>query len=481
MSGYNPILLVIISLVIGFVIRWLLFKTGLIQSIRKALRRVQDLFHVHQFLKVPEFNEAMQRNHFHRKLSLYLHSLPSLEDTDFTNLISGHDHNDIVLRLDPDQTIQDNFLGATLFWFEQKTQPDRISSFVLKIRKTDKRRILRQYLRHINTVADEMENQRKRHLRLFMNVDPGEGSRGETRWRSAPFTHPATFETIAMEKDLKNRIKSDIESFLKAKQYYRKLGRAWKRSFLLYGASGTGKSSFVAAMANFLRYDVYDVDLSKIRCDSDLKFLLMETTAKSIVVIEDLDRFLEPQTESAVTVRGIQSFMDGILSACCGEERVMVFTMNSKEWVDPNLMRPGRVDVHIHFPVCDFSAFKTLASSYLGVREHKLFAQVEDIFRQGASLSPAEISELMIANRNSPSRAIKSVIGALQSDGDGRKYADMIGRQIGVDDVDVPSFGGDELSTVKDSRKFYGFFKKRNGRRTNYPKIQSLGPTIDKN
>ncbi|KAG2380171.1 AAA-ATPase protein [Vigna angularis] len=376
MSGYNPIFLVILSLVIGFVIRWLLFKTGLIQSIRKVLRRVQDWFHVHQFLKVPEFNDAVQRNHFHRKVSLYLHSLPSLEDADFTNLVSGHDQNDIVLRLDPNQTIQDHFLGATLFWFEQKTQPDRISSFVLKIRKTDKRRILRQYLRHINTVAEEMENQRKRHLRLFMNVAAGEGSRGETRWRSVPFTHPATFETIAMEKDLKNRIKSDIESFLKAKQYYRKLGRAWKRSFLLYGASGTGKSSFVAAIANFLRYDVYD----------------------------------------------------------------------------------------------------TLASSYLGVREHKLFAQVEDIFRQGASLSPAEISELMIANRNSPSRAIKSVIGALQSDGDGRKYAEMIGRQTGVDDVDVPSFGGDELFTVKDSRKFYGFFKKRNGRRTNYPKIQPLGP-----
>ncbi|CAJ1950476.1 unnamed protein product [Sphenostylis stenocarpa] len=466
MNRYNNISLVILSVVVGCVIRWLLFKTGLIYSIRKLLRWLQDWFHVYQFLKVPEFNESMERNHLHRKVSLYLHSLPSIEDADFTNLVSGYDQNDIVLRLDPNQIVQDHFLGATLFWFEQKTRPDRISSFVLKIRRTDKRRILRHYLRHINTFADEMENPRKRHLRLFMNAAAADGGGGVTRWKSVPFTHPATFETMAMEKDLKNKIKSDIESFLKAKQYYRKLGRAWKRSFLLYGASGTGKSTFIAAMANFLRYDVYDVDLSKIRCDSDLQFLLMETTAKSIVVVEDLDRFLSPEMESAVTAWGIQSFMDGILSACCGEERVMVFTMTSKECVDPNLLRPGRVDVHIHFPVCDFSAFKTLASSYLGVREHKLFAQVEEIFRHGVSLSPAEISELMIANRNSPSRAIKSVIGALQSDCDGRKYAEMIGRQIGMDDVDEASFGGDELSTVKDSRKLYGFFKKRNSRRT---------------
>ncbi|MCI07682.1 mitochondrial chaperone BCS1-like, partial [Trifolium medium] len=223
----------------------------------------------------------MQRNELHRKVSLYLHSLPSLEDSDFTNLISNN-QNDIVLSLDSNQTIEDRFLGATLFWFNQKTEPNRTGAFVLKIRKTDKRRILSSYLRHIHDFSDEVANKGKRDLRLFVNVTGG-GYGGDCgggcgmRWRSVPFNHPAKFETMAMEIDLKKKIKSDLESFLKARQYYRKIGRAWKRSFLLYGPSGTGKSSFVAAMANFLCYDVYDVDLSKIRSDSDLKLLLLET------------------------------------------------------------------------------------------------------------------------------------------------------------------------------------------------------------
>jgi chaperone BCS1 len=83
-------------------------------------------------------------------------------------------------------------------------------------------------------------------------------------------------------------------------------------------------------------------------------------------------------------------------------------------------MRLGMVDVHIEFPACDFSAFKSLVSNYLGVKDHKLFPQVEEIFHIGASLSHAKIGEIMISNRGSPSQALKSVILALQTNADAR-------------------------------------------------------------
>ncbi|KAK7275405.1 hypothetical protein RIF29_16521 [Crotalaria pallida] len=451
--------LIIIIIFVLFLLRFILIKTGLIYPLKELTATIQDCFYVHQYLKVPEFNES-QHNLLYRKLTLYLNSLPSLQHSDSINLLTTfNNQNDVVLSLQPNQTIRDHFLGSTLSWKNQP-EPNRTHSFVLAIRKADKRRILRPYLSHIHAIADEIENQRNRQLRLFITA-----AGGNSRWRSIPFTHPSTFDTMAMESDLKEKIKSDLESFLKAKQYYRRIGRVWKRSFLLYGPSGTGKSSFVAAMANFLSYDVYDVDLSKIRCDSDLRSLLLETTPKSIVVVEDLDRLLAAEKSKAtsfLTMSGIQNFMDGILSTCCGEERVMVFTMSSKDRVDPNLIRPGRVDVHIQFPLCDFSAFKSLASNYLGVREHKLFPQVEEIFRQGASLSHSEIGELMISNRNSPSRAIKSVIGALRTDGDGRGTEEMIQRQR-RDDVDESHEG---FGRVKDLRRLYSMFKLRNNRRS---------------
>ncbi|KAH8483242.1 hypothetical protein H0E87_027862 [Populus deltoides] len=49
----------------------------------------------------------------------------------------------------------------------------------------------------------------------------------------------------------------------------------------------------VAAMANFLGYDVYDLELTTVKDNSDLRKLLIETTGKSIIVIEDIDCSLD--------------------------------------------------------------------------------------------------------------------------------------------------------------------------------------------
>lgn len=234
-------------------------------------------------------------------------------------------------------------------------------------------------------------------------------------------------------------------------------------------------------MASFMCYDLYDVDLSRVADDSDLKSLLLQTTSKSVILIEDLDRFLV-EKPAAVSLSGVLNFMDGVLNSCCFEERVMVFTMNSKDLVDQALLRPGRIDVHIHFPLCDFSSFKTLASSYLGLKDHKLFPQVEEIFQNGSSLSPAEIGELMIANRNSPSRALKSVITALQTEGEGRGPANA-GRCLGKSgskkstEADSGEHSGvfSRENTVKEFRKLYGLLTLKNSR-----KSQSFDLAADK-
>lgn len=402
--------LVFIAVVcIFFLVRLFLYRTAFVHVFRKWLQWLDDRIHIHQHFRVPEIDENGQPNMFYRKVYLYVNSLQSVEDSDVTNLFSGKKSTDIVLHLDDHQVVRDAFLGATISWTYQSI---RTRSFLLKIKKKDKRRVLRPYLQHIHGLADDIQR-RTEETKLFINNLPPDDDGCSGRWRSIPFSHPSTFDTIVMDGDLKSKIKSDLDAFLKSESYYHKLGRVWKRSYLLHGPSGTGKSSFIAAMANYLSFDVYDVDLSRVSDDSDLKLLLLQTSRNSIIVIENLDRFV--REKSTISLTGMLNFMDGIANSCCGDAKIMVFTVNSKENIDSAILRPGRIDVHVHFPLCDFSSFKSLANSYLGVKEHKLFQQVEEMFQSGATISPAEIGELMLVNRSSPSRALKSVISAMQS------------------------------------------------------------------
>ncbi|KAG6403698.1 hypothetical protein SASPL_135926 [Salvia splendens] len=462
------LLLILFSIICSiFLVRWFLHRTALIYAVRKWVEWAGDRVHVHQHFKVPELiDSTQQQNLFYRRVSLYLSSLPSLEDSDFTNLFNGKNPNDIVLSVDDNQAIQDVFLGARVSWLNQ-VERDRGNqivrrSFVLRIKKKDKRRILKPYLQHIHAVSDDIE-QRGTELKIHNHCD--------ARWKSVPFNHPANFDALVLDPDLKAKIRHDLETFLKSKQYYHKLGRVWKRSYLLYGPSGTGKSSFIAATANLLNYDVYYVNLSQVADEADLNSLLLQTTSKSVIVVEDLDRYVSERSNARITSSGLLNFMDGLLNS--QDERIFIFTMNNKDGIgiDPALLRPGRIDMHIHFPMCDFVSFKNLANNYLGVKEHKLFPQVEEIFQSGAKMSAAEISELMLVNRSSPSRALKSVISALQSNSkSGVKVATRLSDSSASSPAppSIAEEGGGAAwkeTMPKEFRKLYGLLRLKSSKR----------------
>lgn len=113
-----------------------------------------------------------------------------------------------------------------------------------------------------------------------------------------------------------------------------------------------------------------------------------------------------------MTLSGLLNFIDGLWS-CCGDERIVVFTTNHKDRLDPALLRPGRMDMHIHMSYCTFTGFKILASNYLAIKEHKLFGEVEELLKE-AQATPAEVAgELM--KRNDVEKALHGLIIFLQN------------------------------------------------------------------
>ena len=113
--------------------------------------------------------------------------------------------------------------------------------------------------------------------------------RGGNESNSIILEHPATFDKLAMDPMLKTKVMKDLDRFVERKELYKRAGKPWKRGYLIYGPPGTGKSSMIAAMANHLKFDIYDLKFSEIHSDSDLRRILISTPNRSIIAIEDID------------------------------------------------------------------------------------------------------------------------------------------------------------------------------------------------
>ncbi|KAI4987262.1 hypothetical protein ZWY2020_020062 [Hordeum vulgare] len=370
----------------------------------------------------------------------------------------GKDSKNIQVSVDDHEGVTDDFSGATLWWYASKQPPK--ANVISFYPGEDEKRFYRVifHKRHHDLVIDSYlpfilgEGRtvtiKNRQRRLFTNKASGSSSPygAKSVWSHVPFEHPATFDTLAMDPKQKEDVIDDLMAFQESKEYYAKVGKAWKRGYLLYGPPGTGKSTMIAAMANFLDYDIYDLELTAIKNNTELRKLFIETTGKSIIVIEDIDCSadltgkrrkdkkapgdkdsndndkpklpVEPEKddETKVTLSGLLNFIDGLWSAC-GGERIIIFTTNYKEELDPALIRRGRMDKHIEMSYCRFESFKILAKNYLDVIEHKLFGEIQQLLEE-TDMSPADVAENLMPmskkKKRDPDVCLAGLIQALK-------------------------------------------------------------------
>ena len=158
-------------------------------------------------------------------------------------------------------------------------------------------------------------------------------------------------ESVILDQGVKERILGDVNDFLGRQRWYVDRGIPYRRGYLLYGPPGSGKSSFIQALAGELDFGVAMINLSERGITDDrLAHLITKLPTRTILLLEDADAaFMNRKKVDADGYRGATVTFSGLLNAldgvAAGEERIAFLTTNHIDRLDEALIRPGRVDL----------------------------------------------------------------------------------------------------------------------------------------
>lgn len=209
------------------------------------------------------------------------------------------------------------------------------------------------------------------------------------------FNNPKDFKNIFFEN--KQELIEDLQMFTKKRAFYKEKDINYKRSYLFYGRGGTGKTSISTAIAKYLDYDIYILNLNAIQSDREFIELAARIPCESLVLFEDIDCYFNQREmkNDKISFSTVLNVFDGAYSP---SDCIFVMTTNKLDQLDDALIRKGRVDkmFHVDYPrvqdVEDFMSnfyeqsvklnIKSFDKPMVDVQEICLNATLEDAIKQ---------------------------------------------------------------------------------------------------
>lgn len=203
----------------------------------------------------------------------------------------------------------------------------------------------------------------------------------QSGWKTYQPERIRRLETVVINRAIKAQVQNEITTFFGARQWYEDRGIPYKRIFMFFGCPGSGKTSFIKAIAAHYGRDLCVLDLTALG-NHTLIEAINSAPEKAMFLIEDFDdakatkrrksatpkppepaapvaansglRVLEASVDvSASVVEDSEFFnfgasLSGLLNALDGvstlDDRIIFMTTNHPENIDPAVVRAGRVD-----------------------------------------------------------------------------------------------------------------------------------------
>ncbi|KAF8201156.1 BCS1 N terminal-domain-containing protein [Mycena galopus ATCC 62051] len=169
-------------------------------------------------------------------------------------------------------------------------------------------------------------------------------------WRHVACRDKRSMNSIILDPGVKEILIDDAKDFLLSKNGY-----------LLYGAPGSGKTSFIHSIAGELGLDIYIISLSRIGLDdSGLGELVNALPERCVALMEDIDAAFTSGLNRDTAAATVESQDNNAGKPAppgaprrpqqAGREgRILFATTNRYSALDSALTRPGRMDLHIEF------------------------------------------------------------------------------------------------------------------------------------